>query len=558
MATYTNVNGRLRCTGSDITAAGIKAAIDANPPVGTAAVISIAGAGNMYAFTAEIDIGDGTSTASLWNITRDWILVKATHFNITGSGAELRLGNQSSGISIDGAAFLFVGGQDGWQILNGAKLTAYGSLVRASDRIAPSANSVIILLDCDLELEDGIGAPSGSGVFSGHTVNYSNSRVHNTSGVGLKLYNPSAATLNNVRIEQCVYAFQPGNQAITLTNAKIDSCTYHTVPNQGNCNLTFINPDFLTLRPSLEDGSDVTRIEFVFTLTVRDSSGTPISGAGVYLADAQSNVRFNGVTDSGGLLSGFGGTFQNSTWAGSTKTDRALHTLRVRNYGYNEYTGNRSAVANDIESLYLTANQFVVASKSTALAYSGITVSFSARTIQITASVTLQQLYDYLEAHKQDSGNMPYASMISTADGLAFALDASLTVDTGQTLSGTAGQRLVLSAGKALTLSGTGNVTIPVAYDAGTRVPLSVSGLVNDSHVRIQKTSDATLIAEGSVSGTTFTAYYVWTMDLAITLRVRKASAAPKYLPYEAASIITNSGLSMIAAQVEDIIAEAA
>lgn len=200
----------------------------------------------------------------------------------------------------------------------------------------------------------------------------------------------------------------------------------------------------------------------------------------------------------------------------------------------------------------ITTNSLITqTTKATVAAYSGISINHGTGTLTITANHTLAEVYDYSQYNLELDANMGYAEWLTSSDGVTFNCSYNIVID-NCTLSGTGN---INAPGKSLTLQNNGNVTFPVTYSAGTRVPLLVTGLVNGSRVRIQKTSDGSLISEGTVSGTTYTAYYVWTTNLGVTLRVRKSSAAPKYIPYESAGTISNTGLEMIAAQVADTIA---
>lgn len=561
MATYTPSSGRLICTGSDITAAGIKAAIDANPSVGTASSVAAGGGVTFYQFNAEINIGDGSSTVSVWNLTRDFVQIAAAFLYVNGSGAEFRIGNTSSGISIDGAAFIFVGtsgATDRFQVINGAKWLAYGSFIRVTDssnsaiaRVLPAANVTIKLVDCDLELEDGVGDNSTGGVMAGLSVDYSNSRIHNTSAVGLKLYNAASATLENVKIQQCTYGIQSGNAvSVTLRNVKIDSCTYHLVAYAGSFTITFVNPDFLTLRALGTVSGDTTNIEFVCDITVQNFSGAALQDARIFLKDAQNSIRLNGLTAASGKVAAFGETFQNSTWDSLTKTDRALHTIKVRKFGYVFAESTRSAVANNIESIRVLTNAAVAASDATASAYTGVAINGAGKTITLSSARSLQELYDYSQAWGDDSGNIQYDESITSTDGANFTLKSDwmlipagyltfgsdrisggiVRLDAAGTHSpviGTTTLQLtavgVYQMGAAdiagtVTLTNTSGGAITVELPAGTSyvnsgpsitvsLPtvtrgLSLSSLVAGSTVRVFDTGTQTVIFETTSSGT--------------------------------------------------------
>lgn len=244
------------------------------------------------------------------------------------------------------------------------------------------------------------------------------------------------------------------------------------------------------------------------------------------------------------------------TSSGDVDWSSFLFTLRKYGSVYQLITIPIYRLFGPSETLYsfpsITTNALITqTTKATVAAYSGISINHGTGTLTITANHTLSEVYDYSQYNLELDANLGYAEWLTSADGSTFDCSYNIVVD-NCTLSG---DGRINAPGKSLTLQNGGNVTFPVTYSAGTRVPLAVTGLVTGSRVRIQKTSDGTLISEGTVSGTTYTAYYVWTTNLGVTLRVRKSSAAPKYLPYESAGTISNAGLEMIAAQVADTIA---
>lgn len=349
MATYTVVGSRLVCTGTDITSAGIKSAIDSNPSVGTATeIVSSNNSRATYIFNAEISIGDN-NTASLWNPQNEFIQIIADQFIINGNNAELRTGELDTNSKAENVCtFCYAssnGNYDRFKLQNGANLTIYGGFFAVTGvnssrgRIQPSANSTVVIQDADLEIEDGIGTAGGSSL-SGHTINYKGCRFHHTAAVGVKLYNPTSATLEKVKIESCNYAIQPGATPLVLRDLEIDSCNFHIVPNVSNSDMTFINPDFLTLRAAFSNSSDITRIAFRYDFKVIDSSGSAVSGAEVYITDQTGSVIVNTVTDANGLVNSslptYDGTvcLQNSTFAGNTKTNREDHARSVYKYGF--------------------------------------------------------------------------------------------------------------------------------------------------------------------------------------------------------------------------------
>ncbi|RQW89942.1 MAG: hypothetical protein EHM79_02225 [Geobacter sp.] len=86
-------------------------------------------------------------------------------------------------------------------------------------------------------------------------------------------------------------------------------------------------------------------------------------------------------------------------------------------------------------------------------------------------------------------------------------------------------------------------------------VTISINGMANGSEFAIYKTSDMSEIAAPQSTTGTYSASYTYTADTNIIVRVRKGTAATKYLPYEYAGTITSAGFALTVAQIPDTIA---
>jgi hypothetical protein len=84
---------------------------------------------------------------------------------------------------------------------------------------------------------------------------------------------------------------------------------------------------------------------------------------------------------------------------------------------------------------------------------------------------------------------------------------------------------------------------------------IDISGMANGSELAVYKTSDMSVIVSPQSTTGTYTGSYTYTADIPITVRVRKGTAASKYLPYEYAGIIKSTGFSLNVSQVLDPIA---
>ncbi|MEW6487652.1 MAG: hypothetical protein AB1578_07030 [Thermodesulfobacteriota bacterium] len=195
------------------------------------------------------------------------------------------------------------------------------------------------------------------------------------------------------------------------------------------------------------------------------------------------------------------------------------------------------------------------ANAATVAAYTGIAIDHGVGKITVTQNHSIQELYDFVKHHLTLEANMDEADVFTTIDGTTYACAYDLTVD-GCTLAGT-GKRLDLGA-KTFTAANGGATSATVTDVSGTLVALTLTNVVVGSRCRIEKVSDGTALLSAVATGTTVAANYTHTADVAVRVRVRHASATPKYLPWESPATVTANGLTLIVSQVEDPIAEAA
>lgn len=114
------------------------------------------------------------------------------------------------------------------------------------------------------------------------------------------------------------------------------------------------------------------------------------------------------------------------------------------------------------------------------------------------------------------------------------------------------------SEGVILINRGAGTVTFMTADDGTTYTPptsvtLELTNVVVGSQCYIEDANGVVLMNEVAVSSTV-TEPYTYQGDIAVIVRVRKASAAPKYLPVNTGGTITVSGLSIQINQTLDTI----
>lgn len=90
---------------------------------------------------------------------------------------------------------------------------------------------------------------------------------------------------------------------------------------------------------------------------------------------------------------------------------------------------------------------------------------------------------------------------------------------------------------------------------AGTTVDITLTNVVAGSRYYIYKTSDLSLLGSGTAASSTVTIPGIaYSADFGITVRVRKASSAPKYIPLETQATVNSAGVSVYVGQQPDTI----
>ena len=89
----------------------------------------------------------------------------------------------------------------------------------------------------------------------------------------------------------------------------------------------------------------------------------------------------------------------------------------------------------------------------------------------------------------------------------------------------------------------------------GTTVDITLTNVVAGSRYYVYKTSDLSLLGSGTAASSTVTITGVaYVADFGITIRVRKSSAAPKYVPLETQATVNSAGVSVYIGQQPDTI----
>jgi hypothetical protein len=91
-----------------------------------------------------------------------------------------------------------------------------------------------------------------------------------------------------------------------------------------------------------------------------------------------------------------------------------------------------------------------------------------------------------------------------------------------------------------------------ITFDNVASATLTVDGIVDQSRLLIEKISDGSVLVNAVVSGTSYAYNYAVTADVPVLVRLRKASAAPFYQPWDAVVTLTANNNTVTAAQQLD------
>jgi len=257
------------------------------------------------------------------------------------------------------------------------------------------------------------------------------------------------------------------------------------------------------------------------------------------------------------------------TWVNSvTTTNASSWTYCFKKYGYaaisgsitpTTYSVNGGSTADNVSFggiVNQIADSAVTASNATALTYSSkfTAASGTPGTVTVTASATLDQLYDYLIAWGCSTTTLAQFPSLSTypitASGTTRTTAMNIVLAAGVTLSaGSKGTTLVTSGTVSL---GTGaSVSCLYTDSTGTRATATLTGVVVGSTWAILNASTRAIIASGIASASTVTTTYTWTVNVNILIEVRYYGTL-KYLPYETAATLTNTGTTVAVTQILD------
>lgn len=578
MATYTVSSGRLICTGTDITTAGIVSAVNANSgslnSVGgvtsTASYEDTAGRGSRRSpakaiIIAEINIGNGGTTPSTWQTNREDITIRGEYFRV--DGGHFKLGSKlANGTLTNPSNFYYdstataenAAAWQRWIMENGGQITAYGGSLATHRVLTATYTTGDVYLEgvyCSIEFGVGDGGSYTGNSFTNSPVyTYKNCVFdQHVGGVGNKLYQYITYVLENNKVTNNNFGIQPGPQALVLSDYSLDTNVYHSVPNIGNCDVTLINSDITALRGVAANANDIHRLAQRFDYKSVASSGSALSGVLVRIIDQTGSVVVNNEsTDASGRISTlptYSGIkcLQYKTYAGNTETIKATHTFLSYKYGYG-ITSKEIVVQSNAD---ITETDFKLedpsiseGSKSTVNAYSEINTA--AKLYDISAAYLEDNLGTYTDFLATRSGNLidagAYNVTIDATASSVFAVSGNTITIKASNFTGDMITAGLITLANGATFSGTRTDT------NGTVLPdsiLTLTGLQPNSEVRIYQAGTTTEVDGIENSGTSFS---TTTTESSIDLVIFNT----QYQPVRTLAVDTSTDVTLPIQQIFD------
>ena len=563
MATYTNSGGRLVATGADVAAAGIHAAIVADPALGSSTeLLSNGWKSYAFNFSGGFTLGDGGTTATIWKELNASIAIRAAD-TVLIDGATLQLGEiDGNGLSTNGCAIwvasdgTFTGtdaptaSRRSFMLLNGAILRCYAtSWIQPEDGIAYHSGA------CEISFFDSVfyGLEMGVGNYgtgftpvAGSALNFIRSAHHQ---IAISLSGFATADISGASIiSSADVAIIAKAGTSEFKNIEVASAGSQIQTNNGAVTANFINPDWTVLLPNPVNvargpaADDVIFRSFSYRPKAIDAAQAAVAGATFFFVDAEA-TQSSFTTGADGVPVGMLTDADGEAYLRATIYDAIVQATPDANkrtltpyiryafkYGFEISATSLDVSAEITDFAVLTADAAITeANKALVDAYAEIS--------------SLDRLYDRARAWKVDNFGALFpaaATQLATAAGATldlgalnlivdpqaaqpFAVDqgtGAITIDPGAgLLAKTAQFDRILTTGTVTFLNGASTDAI-VTDAAGTLSSLTLTGLQPGSEVRIFNAGTTTEIGGIEASGTSFAFNYTHTADFDVDIAI--------------------------------------
>lgn len=257
-------------------------------------------------------------------------------------------------------------------------------------------------------------------------------------------------------------------------------------------------------------GGEVLEVNTYTVLTV-DDAGDDLASIRVLAyqksSDGSTAYGTEQVSDANGELTNdfiVKRTLYNSTY--DSYADRYSFgnmAVRLRHYDYKfmdiEKVPGEVAIR---DKFILLDEEFTVATSVQAAAITGISIDEANEEIDLTAAVTIQELYDYLHYTQAQSGNLDIPELLKTKTGVSYTIPSGWTI-TGLSYLDMLGRTIV-----------------------GRYVPVTIKAIVSGTQCGVEYNGN--LIGNGLSTGTDITVAVIYTAAISVQVRARLAG----YLPY--------------------------
>ena len=287
-------------------------------------------------------------------------------------------------------------------------------------------------------------------------------------------------------------------------------------------------------RSSSASGGRYNVLEFSKQITARvqDTAGNLLSDGFMYYQPVGSNVA--GIRAKGGLaditfdlsqqaVATVGGAATSEfvfAWGFTTATTNLssysyfctgttrgaeTHVIRSSRYGYDKQSATVSLVGNNAATptyvhVSLPTTDKVIAN---AAAITGVTFNFSTKTMTVTGTLTIQQIYDAYQYQLNQTANLQQPDECTVASGQTYYVGWTINN------SGTINEGADLTTLRAQTITNTGNIFAIYTSSAGTSTIFRFEGIAVGSSIVIYDGSGVTKLFQQEVTTAGDYPYYI-------------------------------------------------
>lgn len=397
------------------------------------------------------------------------------------------------------------------------------------------------IIQCNLE-------NFGGAKFSGTSYRIQESTFKTSRNTGMDFIGASTDRLIDIKTMNSDIGLDfTGSASVTLTQVALRGHTDDLRVNGLSGTITLLNSDTISSTHTTMSftGAGAVLEANTYDASIVDTSGDGINGVRVFVYQKSSG----GSVGYGSEQVSSGGGAGTAATVGQVTVSRYNYDSSHASYGARESFGNFAVRLRDYGLKYLDiekvpeekalsdefimeTNPYVDVIEATAAAYTGIAIDEGNSEIDLTSAHTIQEVYDYLQAKQDDSNEMDIEELLITNDGVSYTIPATWSI-TGLSY---------------LDLSG--------AYIIGRYVPITVTGVVEDTRCAVVEDPDGTNTLLGQkvagVGETEVTIAVAYTASASISVRARYADVTGDtgYVPFESTTTISPTG-NTVAANIQ-------